>query len=272
MINLKIRAKSKSYIESIILALQAKYPDNLKITPEDSNTPLSFSHDCDVKMWIVHSGDWYPHVVDPNSNVLNDIFVIEFSGGEKDRNCVGTALARTGRYIFIEQADEKKLLVAITDVIDSLIKESIKEPGNYRLDAKDFLSKRKDQVIALLILCQGYLAAHGVINVLTGWEEAWKRLPGNVKDETNPYQLEKSKRIETEKKEWWNPVLGDARITNELLKQVKALNKDPLTLGNLLKAISEMAADNLDYGQISALTAKVIEVYEFSKDALNTMR
>ncbi len=75
----------------------------------------------------------------------------------------------------------------------------------------------KTHLTALSILCQGYLAAHGVKESLNGWDEVWNKLPDELKDKENLYQLVKEKINDTEELNWWT----DAIDTEEAEKQLK---------------------------------------------------
>lgn len=86
------------------------------------------------------------------------------------------------------------------------IDEYITELTNYI--KKNTYKPCPKHLIALSILCQGYLAAHGQTKELTGWE----KVPDEFKEKV------KSKADNTEKKSWWTSALGndEFKIQDEL--------------------------------------------------------
>lgn len=104
----------------------------------------------------------------------------------------------------------------------------------------------KSHVIALSILCQGYLAAHGGEGLGEEWKKVWEKLPDNLKDNKNPYQLIEEKRNTTKDKNiFWKKVIGDKKNVED---ELKGLDKKD-ELNSLLNAI--YGADELSVGTVT---------------------
>jgi hypothetical protein len=79
-------------------------------------------------------------------------------------------------------------------------------------------------LVALSILCHGYLAAHGETANLNGWKEVWEDLPKNVKDDK--CQLTKEKRDMTEERKWWYPALGKEYKSKYLKNELETVGEE----------------------------------------------
>lgn len=89
-----------------------------------------------------------------------------------------------------------------------------------------------NHLIALAILCQGYLAAHGGDGLGEEWKKVWEKLPDDLKDKKKPYQLVEEKRNKTkDKNDFWKNVSSRKNIEDELDGNGKA------TLKPLLDAV-----------------------------------
>lgn len=112
----------------------------------------------------------------------------------------------------------------------------------------------KAHLIALSILCQGYLAAHGAKDILKGWDEVWNKLSENIRDEKNPYQLVEDKRKNTEAKRWWKGALGadQAKILKELNATAIGKNAEKEKVQALIDAIYNKDGDTLPNGALVA--------------------
>lgn len=127
----------------------------------------------------------------------------------------------------------------------------------------------KPHIIALSILCQGYLAAHGKKDSLRGWEDVCNNLPHNLKGEN--FQLKtKSK---TEEKDWWEPALEADFNGEKLVKELKTMDKDKKAIECLIKIIKNKKDENsklyfddkgkiVNGGMTQKFTGKVTEAYE----------
>lgn len=132
--------------------------------------------------------------------------------------------------------------IAIFDVVGSLAKQ-IKDLSN-NIDTninkiREYVLKKnpKPHLLALSILCQGYLAAHGG-KVLKGWKD----LPAELKNKV-------SKNRDNVKDKWWN-IIDIEQATNEL-KDKDTDNK----ISNLLSQIKDnMVNENTVEGADTVLT------------------
>lgn len=129
---------------------------------------------------------------------------------------------------------------------------------------EESLKKDTPHLIALSIICQGYLAAHGRKDILSGWDDVWKKLPNDLKDVG--FQLKtKSK---TEEKGWWKPALGTNLDGKSLIEELEALDK---------AAEFKTLKENNDKSVLDALVSEdkrklmnlVPKIYKFLKDEVS---
>jgi hypothetical protein len=131
----------------------------------------------------------------------------------------------------------------------------------------------RPHLIALLILCQGYLAAHGTISVLRDWKKLWENVPEDVKDKDNPHQLVRQKRDQTERKDWWKPALGADYKGSELKEELSISEGDKEDIGSLLQEIQFLTeGDNHEGSKVKEFTAKVSQAFTSMKGLIGDNR
>ncbi len=130
-------------------------------------------------------------------------------------------------------------------------------------------------LIALSLLCQGFLVAHGKKDNLPGWASVWQNLSGDLKDDD--YQL-KTKSI-TEGKDWWIPAFGNNYIGEDLKKVFNDSDKNCKKIQELINCIkddentyfkNEILITNNSQKEIFAYL--VNEVYQNLTEILNGCR
>lgn len=143
----------------------------------------------------------------------------------------------------------------------------------------------KPHLIALSILCQGYLAAHGG-NGLDGW----KNLPENLRKIVQS----KGNKKKTEERSWWKSALGDNYNAKDLNKELETVDKEKnqesiKSINCLIDIIKDGKVNNkdgteiiyfvngedgeekkLENGKVEEFTGKVGKAYGHIKDILAT--
>lgn len=133
--------------------------------------------------------------------------IVRYTGGdvtEKTDESNGTYWMQ--RSIVKGTEIDKKDADAITNwTIDKIEKRETSIPHILRAILNSYL-------IALSILCQGYLAAHGGEGLGEEWKQVWEKLPDDLKDKNNPYRLIEEKRNKTkDKDDFWKNVIRDRK-------------------------------------------------------------
>jgi hypothetical protein len=93
-------------------------------------------------------------------------------------------------------------------------------------------------LIALSILCQGYLAAHGTKDSLNGWEDVWNKLGKAIKDHRKKYKLVASKMSITETKDWWRKAIGAKQ--NNIMNELSTIAMDKSDEKTKIKSLIEI--------------------------------
>lgn len=121
------------------------------------------------------------------------------------------------------------------------------------------LKQRYTHLIALSILCHGFLVAHGEKDNLHEWVSVWENLSSNLKE--GDYQLKtKSK---TEERGWWKPALENNYSGDELKKELFNSNKSEkinVLIDFIRDSKNEMLITNTQQGE--TFTILVNEAYE----------
>ena len=150
-------------------------------------------------------------------------WVVCYSGGDETKSCKElirifsskknvSFFPNIGAIITLEELNQKW---NIKTFIDAVVKD--------KQNPFDYLARKiPSHLIALSILCQGFLAAHGKKDNLHEWVSVWENLSNDLKD--GDYQL--GTKSKTEGRGWWEPALGNnyrgEKLENELLDSKKS--------------------------------------------------
>lgn len=125
---------------------------------------------------------------------------------------------------------------------------NIKDEMSLNEIIKALTSPKNTHIIALSILCQGYLSAHGKIE---GLPDSLKKIAQENQSQVN--------------QAWWMPALGEELKGEELIKELEALNK--ITIFGKLKEDGHQAVINaLTIENGEQLTKLVTTIHELLTD------
>lgn len=164
-------------------------------------------------------------------------FVVVFSGGvtgcNRDNERENT--------VWVEFPTEiEKTVSLVSNLINN--QNTVDYQSAIKALIQSFLNKQPHYLIALSILCQGYLAAHGGEGLEDEWKKVWEKLPDDLKDKQNPYQLIEEKRNSTkDKNDFWKNVIDDRKKVEDELSEDDGEKLTPFL--NVLYGKGELSMD-----------------------------